>query len=206
MQCVAMRGTTPAARVTPAITDGPMADGHRVHRSSASTATRTVSTVEKPGEPHRPPTGEAAVDSQDRPSALPRLPTQRRLAHNLQTPVDQAGQALDRWVALARRSRIDSFITLQRRIVGHRTQILASIAHGLSNGLTKIRIITRIAFGFASPDPLIALAMLTLGGHRPALPGRQRPTDQSQEPQNDDGRGMVVLWWRVSHDSDLSLR
>jgi hypothetical protein len=60
----------------------------------------------------------------------------------------------------------------------HRTQILASIAHGLSNGLiesvnTKIRLITRIAFGFASPDPLIALAMLTLGGHRPALPGRQ---------------------------------
>ncbi|HEX3284164.1 MAG TPA: transposase, partial [Mycobacterium sp.] len=48
----------------------------------------------------------------------------------------------------------------------------------LSNGLiesvnTKIRLITRMAFGFANPDPLIALAMLTLGGHRPALPGRQ---------------------------------
>ena len=34
-------------------------------------------------------------------------------------------------------------------------------------------IITRIAFGFASPDALIALAMLSLGGHRPALPGRK---------------------------------
>ncbi|WP_264007129.1 hypothetical protein, partial [Mycolicibacterium celeriflavum] len=31
---------------------------------------------------------------------------------------------------------------------------------------------TRIAFGFRSPDALIALAMLALGGHRPALPGR----------------------------------
>ena len=46
-----------------------------------------------------------------------------------------------------------------------------------SNGLiestnTKIRLITRIAFGFKSPEALIALALLTLGGHRPALPGR----------------------------------
>ena len=85
---------------------------------------------------------------------------------------------VDSWVAWARRCRIESFVVLQRRIVGHRAQILASIAHGLSNGLiesvnTKIRLITRIAFGFANPDPLIALAMLTLGGHRPALPGRQ---------------------------------
>ncbi len=93
-------------------------------------------------------------------------------------PVDQAGEALDKWVAWARRCRIESFVTLQRRIVAHRAQILAAIEHGLSNGLiesvnTKIRLITRIAFGFANTDPLIALAMLTLGGHRPTLPGRQ---------------------------------
>ena len=37
---------------------------------------------------------------------------------------------------------------------------------------TKIRLITRIAFGFHSPEPLIALAMLHLGGYRPTLPGR----------------------------------
>lgn len=47
----------------------------------------------------------------------------------------------------------------------------------LSNGLiesvnTKIRLITRVAFGFAGPDALIALATLNLGGHRPILPGR----------------------------------
>ena len=59
-----------------------------------------------------------------------------------------------------------------------RDAILASSEHGLSNGRiesmnTKIRLITRIAFGFASPDALIALAMLSLGGHRPALPGRK---------------------------------
>ncbi|TFC54889.1 ISL3 family transposase, partial [Cryobacterium sp. TMT2-17-1] len=55
--------------------------------------------------------------------------------------------------------------------------ILASIEHGLSNGRiesvnTKIRLLTRIAFGFKSPGALIALAMLSLGGHKPVLPGR----------------------------------
>jgi hypothetical protein len=29
-----------------------------------------------------------------------------------------------------------------------------------------------MAFGFHSAEALIALAMLTLGGHRPTLPGR----------------------------------
>ena len=37
---------------------------------------------------------------------------------------------------------------------------------------TKIRLLTRIAFGFRSPEALIALAMLALGGYRPALSGR----------------------------------
>jgi len=30
-----------------------------------------------------------------------------------------------------------------------------------------------MAFGFKSAEALIALALLTLGGHRPALPGRK---------------------------------
>jgi transposase len=112
----------------------------------------------------------------------PRLYRAYLLKEGLRTvfklPVDQTAEALDRWIGWARRCRIESFVLLQRRITGHRTQILASIAHGLSNGLiesvnTKIRLITRIAYGFANPEPLIALAMLTLGGHRPTLPGRQ---------------------------------
>ena len=93
-------------------------------------------------------------------------------------PADHAAEALDRWVVWARRSRIASFVKLQRRIIGHRAQILASITHHLSNGLiesvnTKIRLLTRIAFGFTNPSALIALAMLTLRGHHPTLPGRQ---------------------------------
>ena len=89
----------------------------------------------------------------------------------------EAPAALDTWVGWARRSRIDAFVALQRRIVKHQDSILAAIEHGPSNGRiesvnTKIRLITRIAFGFATPEPLIALAMLSLGSHPPNLPGR----------------------------------
>ena len=94
-----------------------------------------------------------------------------------QMPHDQAIEALDRWLAWARRCRIEPFVKLARSITKHRASILAAIENGLSNGLiesvnTKIRLITRIAFGFRSIPALIALLMLSLGGHRPALPGR----------------------------------
>ncbi len=90
----------------------------------------------------------------------------------------EAAPALDRWVSWARRSRIPAFVRLQKSIVKHRDRILAAIEHNLSNGLvestnTKVRLITRMAYGFASPEPLIALALLSLGGHRPTLPGRK---------------------------------
>jgi transposase len=94
-----------------------------------------------------------------------------------QLPYDAAVEALDRWISWARRCRIPAFVKLQKSIVKHRARILAAIEHNLSNGLiestnTKIRLITRIAFGFQSAEALIALAMLSLGGHRPILPGR----------------------------------
>jgi len=93
-------------------------------------------------------------------------------------PYNAAVEALDRWISWARRCRIPAFVKLQKSIVKHRARILAAIEHNLSNGLiestnTKIRLITRQAFGFHSPQPLIALAMLTLGGYRPTLPGRK---------------------------------
>ncbi len=90
----------------------------------------------------------------------------------------EAIEALQAWIGWARRCRIPAFVELQRRIVKHRPAILAAIEHGLSNGRiesvnTKIRLITRVAFGFRSPHALIAMAMLNLGGHRPVLPGRK---------------------------------
>ena len=90
---------------------------------------------------------------------------------------EEAPEALEAWIGWARRCRIPAFVELQKRIARHKASILAAIEHGLSNGRiesvnTKIRLITRIAFGFRSPQALIALAMLNLGGHRPVLPGR----------------------------------
>jgi transposase len=90
----------------------------------------------------------------------------------------EAGKvALDRWLSWARRCRIPAFVHLAHRITAIRDKIHATLDHGLSNALiesvnTKIRLLTRIAFGFRSPDALIALAMLSLGGHKPALPDR----------------------------------
>lgn len=86
-------------------------------------------------------------------------------------------EALDRWISWARRCRIPAFVKLQQRIVKHRAAIDAALDSNLSNALvestnTKIRLITRVAFGFHGPEPLIALAMLSLGAHPPVLPGR----------------------------------
>jgi transposase len=87
---------------------------------------------------------------------------------------------LDHWLKWARRCRIPSFVKLAKAITKHRTGIEAALRHGLSNARvesvnTKLRLLTRIAFGFRSPDALIALAMLDLGGLCPPLPGRATP-------------------------------
>ncbi len=92
-------------------------------------------------------------------------------------PSAQAIAVLDHWLAWACRCRLDPFVRLARTITEQRAGIIAAIEHGLSNARieqanTRIRLIARRAFGFHSPDALIALAMLTLGGLCPALPGR----------------------------------
>jgi transposase len=99
------------------------------------------------------------------------------LRHVFSVKGEEGKQALDRWICWARRCRIPVFVGLARRIVKHRQEIEVALDHGLSQGLiesvnTKIRLLARIAFGFRSPQALIALAMLALGGHRLSLPGR----------------------------------
>ncbi|MHB1064659.1 MAG: ISL3 family transposase [Georgenia sp.] len=101
------------------------------------------------------------------------------LRHAFAVKGAEGKEALDRWISWARRCRIPAFVALQRRIVKHRAAIDATLDHGLSNGLiestnTKIRLITRQAFGFKNPEALIALAMLSLGGYCPPLPGRAK--------------------------------
>lgn len=93
-------------------------------------------------------------------------------------PADAALNLLDQWLAWACRCRINSFVELSKRIRRHRERIAHSLRLRLSNGLvesmnTKIRLITRRAFGFHSAEALIGLAMLDLGGLCPPLPGRR---------------------------------
>jgi transposase len=90
---------------------------------------------------------------------------------------DEGKQALDRWLAWARRSQLPAFVHLANKVTKHRAAIDANLDHGLNQGLiestnTKIRLLTRIAYGFHGPQPLIALALLALGSHPPQLPGR----------------------------------
>jgi len=88
-----------------------------------------------------------------------------------------AKHALQRWLSWARRCRIPAFVDLARRVGAHLDAIHVSIDHDLSNGLiesvnTKLRLLTRMAFGYADPHALIGLGMLALGGLCPPLPGR----------------------------------
>ena len=85
---------------------------------------------------------------------------------------------LQGFVAMATRSGLTPFIKLASRIRAHQVGIDAALVHGLSNARVesannKLRLLTRLAFGFHSSAPLISLALLKLGGLCPPLPGRR---------------------------------
>jgi transposase len=85
---------------------------------------------------------------------------------------------LQRWLAWASRSKLSVFVELARRIRKNLAGIHAALTERLSNALvestnTKLRVLTRMAFGFSKPEHLIALALLDRGGYCPPLPGRE---------------------------------
>jgi transposase len=88
-----------------------------------------------------------------------------------------ATRLLDAWLSWARRCRLAPFVKLAKTITGARPGIEAAIQNRLSNARveqvnTQIRLITRRGFGYHSQEAVIAIAMLTLGGLCPPLPGR----------------------------------
>lgn len=88
-----------------------------------------------------------------------------------------ASHLLDDWLAWASRSKLKPFVEVARKLRRHRQAIENMLEHDLSNALiestnTKLRLLMRMAFGFKDTDALIGMAMLALGGYRPALPGR----------------------------------
>lgn len=93
------------------------------------------------------------------------------LRHVFAASGHEAKEALQRWLSWAARCRIPEFVKLGRTIRTELDAIHASLEHGLSNALiestnTKIRLLTRMAFGFKHPEALISLALLALGGYR----------------------------------------
>jgi len=92
-------------------------------------------------------------------------------------PLEHALELLDEWLKWARRSRLQPFVKLAKTITQQRKMVEAALTHGLSNARveqinTQIRLITRRGFGYHTPEAVIALAMLSLGGLCPPLPGR----------------------------------
>jgi transposase len=103
------------------------------------------------------------------------LKEELRLVFKVKGP--RAVARLDAWLSWARRCRIPTFVALARSVTAYRDTIVASLLHGASNARvesvnTRLRLLTRIGFGFRSTDALIGLAMLSLGGLCPPLPGR----------------------------------
>jgi len=94
-----------------------------------------------------------------------------------QLPAEEALELLENWLRWAWSSGLNHFVVVADRIARHIDELIATIVHGVSNALveatnTRIRLITRRAYGFHSAKPLIALAMLSCGDYRPVLPGR----------------------------------
>lgn len=81
----------------------------------------------------------------------------------------RAERALREWLAWASRSKLRPFIKAARTIRAHLEGVLAYIHVRLTNGIvegfnTRLRMIARRAFGFHSPEPLIAMLYLCCGG------------------------------------------
>ena len=141
-------GTTPAlpARGTDRAMSGSVSSSTPAMRCGRTpTTSPNINTPDWPGSPRPTPGCTAPICSK---RACGRFFGQR---HRRQT-------GPDRWICWARRCRIPGFVALARRIVKHRQAIDAALDHGLSQGLiesvnTKIRLLTRIAFGFAPPKP-----------------------------------------------------
>jgi len=101
----------------------------------------------------------------------------QQLREIYRVPFADAVELLDAWLCWARRCRLAPFVKLAKTITRCRQGIEAAIENRLSNARveqvnTQIRLITRRGFGYHSQEAVIAIAMLTLGGLCPHLPGR----------------------------------
>jgi transposase len=90
---------------------------------------------------------------------------------------DHGEHLLNGLISWAGHSKLAPFVKLARTIRHYRPYISNTLQHGLSNARSEatnvhLRTLTRRAYGFHSPEALIAMAMQTRGGICPDLPGR----------------------------------
>ncbi|WLP88743.1 ISL3 family transposase [Gordonia sp. NB41Y] len=86
-------------------------------------------------------------------------------------------RAIGRWIICARESGIIEMRGLATSVEAQKTQIYNSIVSDVSNARveatnTHLRAITKRAYGFHTPEALIAMSTLTRGGACPTLPQR----------------------------------
>ncbi len=131
---------------------------------------RPLVAAESARAPVDPPARRARRGLARQPPPVSGVPAQRGAAAALPPRRPPGGaRALAAWLAWASRSKLGPFVKLARTIRHHRTDILAAIRLGLSNGRleglnSRVRLISHRSFGFHSAAPLIALVYLCCGG------------------------------------------
>jgi transposase len=115
------------------------------------------------------------IESDNRPLFLAYL-MKEQLREVFQQRDWQGPFMLSDWIDWVMRSRCKPMKKVARSIRDNYHGICSALLNQLSNGRlesmnTKLKLLTRLAFGFHSHRPLIALAKLKLGGLCPPLPG-----------------------------------
>jgi transposase len=103
------------------------------------------------------------------------LKEQLRDLYRIDHPPGDARAHLRRWITAAKRSRINAFIALAKRLHVYFEAVIAAVELGISNALieginAKIRLINARGYGHHSAQTLTSMIYLTLGGLHPQLP------------------------------------
>ncbi|MGV0908013.1 ISL3 family transposase [Mycobacterium novum] len=103
------------------------------------------------------------------------LKEQLRDLYRIEHPPGGARQHLRHWITAAKRSRINAFVNLAKRLHVYFDEVINAIELGISNALieginAKIRLINARGYGHHSAQTLTSMIYLCLGGLHPKLP------------------------------------
>jgi transposase len=103
------------------------------------------------------------------------LKEQLRDLYRIDHPPGGARQHLRRWITSAKRSRINAFTNLAKRLEVYFDEVINAVELGISNALieginAKIRLINARGYRHHSAQTLTSMIYLCLGGLHPKLP------------------------------------